>query len=148
MARVPRQALRNYDTVDFKAGAIRYSGANYLAGAVVSRTWGMKPYIGFRWRGSGGGGGGGGGGQSQRTYRIWIENSTRNPVHYKLNGGKFSVSPGQTRWHSRSGNPTFNVEYDWSFVSGYQRKGYRLTPGSRNYFAKVGCLNGLELYKR
>lgn len=44
-----KQALKKYDTVDFKAGAIRYSGKNVLCGNTVSNTWGMKPYIGFRW---------------------------------------------------------------------------------------------------
>lgn len=47
----PRRALRNYDTVDFKAGAIRYSGGNYLGDQLVGpRTWGMKVYLGFRVR--------------------------------------------------------------------------------------------------
>lgn len=47
------EVLKQYDTVDFKAGAIRYSGKNTVAGFTVSRTWGMKPYVAFRWRGAG-----------------------------------------------------------------------------------------------
>jgi len=46
-----RNALRNYDTVDFKAGAIRYTGGNYLGNQLVGpHTWGMKIYLGFRVR--------------------------------------------------------------------------------------------------
>lgn len=45
-----REVLRNYDTVDFKAGAIRYSGRNWIdvpfrGRQTVSRTWGMKPSL-------------------------------------------------------------------------------------------------------
>ena len=53
-----RQVFRQYDTVDFKAGAIRYSGRNWIPNPftgekiTVSRTWGMKPYVAFRWRSS------------------------------------------------------------------------------------------------
>ncbi|HFK1441926.1 hypothetical protein [Bacillus cereus] len=46
----PREVLRKYDTFDFKAGAIRYSGRNMLCGNTVSTTWGMKPYIAIRIR--------------------------------------------------------------------------------------------------
>ncbi|WP_257149848.1 hypothetical protein [Bacillus cereus] len=46
----PRQVLRKYDTFDFKAGAIRYSGRNMVCGNTVSTTWGMKPYIAIRIR--------------------------------------------------------------------------------------------------
>jgi len=83
---------------------------------------------------------------SSREYKIWIENPTSNRIHYKINGSKFYVDKGRSRWHSRKGNSSFNVEFDSSFSSGYQRRGYRLTAGSRNYFKKVG--NGLDLYKR
>jgi hypothetical protein len=48
----PTAVLRNYDTVDFKAGVIVYSGGNYLAGNLVTPTGGLKPYIALRWRGS------------------------------------------------------------------------------------------------
>ena len=54
-----KEVLKQYDTVDFKAGAIRYSGRNYEWNAFAQRydpfgppTWGMKPYVAFRWRGS------------------------------------------------------------------------------------------------
>ena len=50
------EVLRNYDTVDFKAGAIMYSGRNFIGNNTVSRTWGLKPYVAFRWRGSASGG--------------------------------------------------------------------------------------------
>lgn len=47
----PRQALRNFDTVDFKAGAIRYTGGNYIGNQLAGpHTWGMKIYLGFRVR--------------------------------------------------------------------------------------------------
>lgn len=45
-----REVFEQFDTVDFKAGAIKYSGRNMAFGATVSTTWGMKPYIAFRWR--------------------------------------------------------------------------------------------------
>lgn len=45
-----REVLKQFDTVDFKAGAIRYSGKNKLCGKTISNTWGMKPYVAFRWR--------------------------------------------------------------------------------------------------
>jgi hypothetical protein len=54
------EVLRQFDTVDFKAGAIKYGGRNYCKGfkqdVTLSRTWGMKPYVAFRWRGSDSGG--------------------------------------------------------------------------------------------
>ena len=50
----PQQALKNFDTVDFKAGAIRYTGGNYVGDQLVGpHTWGMKIYLGFRVRPSG-----------------------------------------------------------------------------------------------
>lgn len=45
-----KEVARRYDTVDFKAGAIRYSGANMVGDTTISRTWGMKPYVAFRIR--------------------------------------------------------------------------------------------------
>lgn len=42
------EVLRQFDTVDFKAGAIKYSGGNYLGNQIISRTWGLKPYVAFR----------------------------------------------------------------------------------------------------
>ena len=70
------ESLKKYDTVDFKAGAIRYSGRNYEWNIfsqdytpIGPPTWGIKPYVCFRWRGSGGTGTGdtdsGGGSQDQ-----------------------------------------------------------------------------------
>jgi hypothetical protein len=57
-----KEVLRNFDTVDFKAGAIRYSGRNTQKiwnplkwrheEVTLSTTWGMKPYVAFRLRGS------------------------------------------------------------------------------------------------
>ncbi|MEK3684909.1 hypothetical protein [Paenibacillus sp. FSL R10-2736] len=49
----PIEVFQNYDTVDFKAGAIKYSGRNLLLGQTVSPTFGLKPYVAFRWRASG-----------------------------------------------------------------------------------------------
>ena len=47
----PRNALQHFDTVDFKAGAIRYTGGNYLGDQLIGpHTWGMKVYLGFRVR--------------------------------------------------------------------------------------------------
>lgn len=52
-AKSPKNALQNFDTVDFKAGAIRYTGGNYLGERLVGpHTWGMKIYLGFRVRSS------------------------------------------------------------------------------------------------
>lgn len=54
-----KEVLKQYDTVDFKAGAIRYSGRNHEWNVFAQRydpfgppTWGIKPYVAFRWRGS------------------------------------------------------------------------------------------------
>ena len=47
-----RQVFRRFDTVDFKAGAIRYSGRNYIGDRTIDTTWGIKPFVAFRWRGS------------------------------------------------------------------------------------------------
>ncbi|NUM34507.1 MAG: hypothetical protein HUU50_08185 [Candidatus Brocadiae bacterium] len=51
-----KEAFKNFDTVDFKAGAIKYSGTNYqkIGGKKItlSKTWGIKPYVAFRWRSS------------------------------------------------------------------------------------------------
>lgn len=44
----PLETFKQFDTFDFKAGAIRYSGRNMLCGNTVSTTWGMKPYIALR----------------------------------------------------------------------------------------------------
>ncbi|MGQ4706035.1 hypothetical protein [Bacillus thuringiensis] len=46
----PLETFKRFDTFDFKAGAIRYSGRNMLCGNTVSTTWGMKPYIALRVR--------------------------------------------------------------------------------------------------
>ncbi len=49
-----REVLKRYDTVDFKAGAIRYSGANtgrvFGRKVTFSRTWGLKIYVAYRLR--------------------------------------------------------------------------------------------------
>lgn len=45
----PLETSKRFDTVDFKAGAIKYSGKNIVLGNTISTTWGMKPYIAFRW---------------------------------------------------------------------------------------------------
>jgi hypothetical protein len=43
-----KSALKSFDTVDFKAGAIRYTGGNYLGKQLVGpHTWGMKIYLEF-----------------------------------------------------------------------------------------------------
>ncbi|WP_046956777.1 hypothetical protein [Bacillus cereus] len=46
----PLETFKRFDTFDFKAGAIRYSGRNMACGNTVSTTWGMKPYIALRVR--------------------------------------------------------------------------------------------------
>ena len=49
----PKAIAKNFDTVDFKAGAIKYSGGNYLGGRQIGpATWGLKPYVAFRVRSS------------------------------------------------------------------------------------------------
>ena len=47
-----KQIIRQFDTLDIKAGAIRYSGRNRepVFCNTISTTWGMKPYIAFRVR--------------------------------------------------------------------------------------------------
>lgn len=62
-----KEVFKQYDTIDFKAGGIKYSGRNYEWNIFAQRydpigppTWGLKPFIAFRWRGSSGGGGDGG----------------------------------------------------------------------------------------
>jgi len=47
-----KEVFKQYDIVDFKAGAIRYSCKNTVLGNTVSTTWGLKLYVAFRWRGS------------------------------------------------------------------------------------------------
>lgn len=47
------EILRTFDTVDIKAGAIKYSGRNIFAGEPVGPpTWGLTPYVAFRVRSS------------------------------------------------------------------------------------------------
>ncbi len=103
--RSPRDVMRQYDTVDFKAGAIKYSGANYLLGQVVSTTWGMKPYIGFRWRPLGGGGNAGDG-IGDYTAVVTIRNPTSNSISYSLTWQtpdlwqQKTVHAHSTNWHT------------------------------------------------
>ncbi len=80
------------------------------------------------------------------TYKIWIENPTKNRVSFKLNGSKHQLEPNQTKWFSRVGNSDFNIEFDWSFQEGYQKRGFRLTAGRRHFFKIEG--NGLNFYHR
>ena len=47
-----KEISASMDTVDFKAGAIKYSGRNYIGDTTISRTWGLKPYVAFRIRSS------------------------------------------------------------------------------------------------
>ncbi|MFT3880803.1 MAG: hypothetical protein QM703_14225 [Gemmatales bacterium] len=42
------EIARNFGGIGVKAGAIRYSGANKIGGQVITRTWGIKPYIAVR----------------------------------------------------------------------------------------------------
>ena len=47
------EIAKSMDTIDFKAGAIKYSGTNYVANqALPLKTWGLKPYVAFRIRSS------------------------------------------------------------------------------------------------
>jgi hypothetical protein len=107
----PQEVFRRYGTVDFKAGAIKYSGANYLAGRVVTRTWGMKPYVAFRWSGSsnGGGGGsnssGGGGGDGGNRIDYTISNDTNRTIQFQLPTGRwYTLRPGETRPYRNTGS--------------------------------------------
>ncbi|MEM8721150.1 MAG: SH3 domain-containing protein [Cyanobacteria bacterium P01_G01_bin.39] len=47
-----KEITKQFDTIDFKAGAIKYSGRNYIGNQTISRTWGIKPYVAFRVRSS------------------------------------------------------------------------------------------------
>ena len=144
------QAARAHFVTLLNTKAIAMGNNYYVKSGVKSRQVGrrwnpLKKYEAWaelRWRNPFQGSGGGGGKQ----YRIWIENPNSYRVFYSINGKSFFVDPGKTRWHSRTGNSTFNVAFDWSFASGYQRRSYRLTPGSRNYFRQSG--NTLDLYRR
>ena len=46
--RSAKEISRNFGGMGVKAGAIQYSGANMLGNQVVTRTWGIKPYIAVR----------------------------------------------------------------------------------------------------
>lgn len=103
--RSAREVFRRYDTVDFKAGAIRYSGRNVQRvwnpikwkheEITLSRTWGLKPYVAFRWRGSAGGAGSGG--SSQVRFRYTIRNEAGRTVRFRLPSGRwYTLRPRQT----------------------------------------------------
>ncbi len=125
--------------------SVRSGVTSYHEGPSWARITRYEAWAEAVWRNPfhGGSGGGGGGGQE---YKIWIENPTRSPVHYKLNGDNFVVEPNNTRWHARRGNSDFNIEFDCSFEGGYQRRGYRLIAGRHHFFKKKG--NGLDLHHR
>lgn len=94
--RSANEVLRRYDTFDFKAGAIRYSGGNYLEGQLITPTFGIKPYIAIRWRGSTGGNtGGGGSGHAGRVQRIFARNNARFPIYVAVHYYRGSV------WHTQ-----------------------------------------------
>lgn len=78
-------------------------------------------------------------------HRIWLENHNDFPLYYALNGQQFNLPRGE-RWHSVRGAPIFNVEFDGSFLPGYQRRAYQLAPGSRNVFRVIG--QDVDLLKR
>lgn len=127
-------------TVQSNNYTVRRGVESYRTGPQWARITRYKAWAEAVWRNPFHGGGG-----SVSESKVWIENPLSYRVYYKLNGESFYVEPGQTRWHSRR-DAVFNVEFDGDFAAGYQRRGYRLTPNSRNYFAQVG--NGLDLYRR
>jgi hypothetical protein len=45
-----KEVTKAFSDWDMKAGAITYSGANTVGGVTISKTWGMKVYVGFRQR--------------------------------------------------------------------------------------------------
>lgn len=47
------EVVKSFGQVDMKAGAIRYSGRNYIGDQTISRTWGLKPYVAIRVRAPG-----------------------------------------------------------------------------------------------
>jgi len=79
------------------------------------------------------------------THTVSVENPYTFTIHYSVNGKSFAVGPHQTRWHEGNQNQPFRVEFDAAFKKGYQRRGYRLRNGSRNYFKRDG--NGLDLFR-
>lgn len=81
----------------------------------------------------------------QTNNTIWIENPYLYSIHYSLNNQSFSLKARHTRWHKEAEKRNFRIEFDSSFDKGYQRQGYRLRPGSRNYFKEVQ--NGLDLFR-
>lgn len=136
-----REVFRQYDTVDFKAGAIKYSGRNYQNVWNPFKwkhekiyygppTWGIKPYVAFRWRGSGGSGTG----NSERTQAIYVRNKAPFPVsvavHYKLNNhwrtdGFRQIDPGQRSLVCRTDNTWIyfyanGPGYKWDGTDSYQ----------------------------
>lgn len=50
--RSAKNTFKQFNTFDFKAGAIKYSGRNRAFCNTISRTWGLKPYVAFKIRSS------------------------------------------------------------------------------------------------
>ena len=107
----PQEVFRQYDTVDFKAGAIRYSGRNYNGSyniftgeheeITLSKTWGMKPYVAFRWRGSAGTPNNNSGANTSstpktRVYTITNDTRTSVTIEFSPSGNTARLGPGQT----------------------------------------------------
>jgi len=76
-------------------------------------------------------------------YFVRIRNMSKSPIHYAMNGQMHTVAAGYTAAHqNRDGR--FNIAFDHSFESGYQRRSYFLRANSMNAFRAVG--NGTNLY--
>jgi len=100
--RSQKEVFRQFDTIDFKAGAIKYSGRNYAAGqAVGPPTWGLKPYIAFRVRGSGSSnssssGSANSGSASMRNYTIRNDSRYTVTLVFSPTGNTARLAPGQS----------------------------------------------------
>jgi len=72
---------------------------------------------------------------SVESNEVTIVNNTNIDILYSLNGKDYSLSSGQIGVHK---GEDFNVEFDSSLMSGYQRVSYPLKPDSVNRFRKNG----------
>ncbi|OYQ62353.1 hypothetical protein B9G53_22550 [Pseudanabaena sp. SR411] len=66
---------------------------------------------------------------------VTIVNNTNGNIVYSLDGTTFNLSPGESKKHS---NGQFMVEFDSSFMDGYQSTRYTLRSGTTNRFNRNG----------
>jgi hypothetical protein len=133
------EVFRQFDTIDFKAGAIRYSGRNYAGNVTISRTWGMKLYVAFRVRGSGGHEGNGSR-PASGTIIVSFRNSTRYRVNFHLNGGRgleSSIDPGRTVTYTMVVDPGVSPAVGINQLDG-TRRSFAVSDGGRYEFKMRG----------